>query len=578
MFDMPETLEGLSVADLDALKAEATEVFKTKYAEATADGRTPTDAELAELEGLNQAVDTIEAAAAEVRAEEDARTEKAEALRAKLMGDATDTDEVEGDEAEETDEDVTTDATAEVDDATAEVDEQVAVAASAATSKFAGIAKRRGNSGKVPAAKAKIDGFLMSQSVPKAKAGFVDTSDLAVAFDNMQSGSLVRSLRQEKHGEARVASSLGTLPRHIPDHLMGRDEDSLTAAIERATDETLLKSDAGEGSLLAAAGWCAPSETTYEFLGIPDAGDLLDLPEVGIARGGLRFPIQPDFGMAFTDKGFLYTEAEAIAQSEDKPCFEVPCVGFDEVRLDAIGLCITAGILQQKGYPEVVKLYIDGILKAHQHRISSYSVQKLVAGSIAVTIPAAQTMGAASALLNSVELAIEDVRTRNRIPRTQTLEVVLPTWANPAMRADLAYRRGVKVQEVSDADLAAAFALRSAKVQYVSDWQTGSAGQPGAAPGETGSTAITKFPGTIDFLVYPAGTWFRSLTDVIEVGNLYDQSQLKRNKFTALFTEDGIAVGKRGFESRKYTVTLDYNGAVGAAEVLGGGGTGGGEG
>ena len=70
--------------------------------------------------------------------------------------------------------------------------------------------------------------------------------------------------------------------------------------------------------------------------------------------------------------------------------------------------------------------------------------------------------------------------------------------------------------------------------------------------------------------MYPSGTWFRSLTDVIEVGNLYDQAQLKRNKFTALFTEDGIAVGQRGIESRVYTVHLDYNGAVGAAETLAG--------
>lgn len=61
-------------------------------------------------------------------------------------------------------------------------------------------------------------------------------------------------------------------------------------------------------------------------------------------------------------------------------------------------------------------------------------------------------------------------------------------------------------------------------------------------------------------------TGVRSMTDVIEVGNLYDQAQLKRNKFTALFTEDGIAVGKRGIESRKVTVSLDYNGAVGPEE------------
>lgn len=582
-FEMPETLEGLSVSELDSLKAQATQAFKTRYAEVTKDGRTPTDEELAELEGLDGAVDTIEAAAAEVQAEEDARTAKAENLRAKLMGDDSDdtdgddaaadtADTAEGDDADagsgdaDSTEQVATDIT---DDEEQEQPQSVAASAGRRRGSFTGLARGKGNADKVPAQN-RLDGFLMSQSVPKPKTGFVTSADVAGAFERTQSGHLVRSLKQERHGEAKTAVSLATLPRQIPTSLMGRDQESLTAAIELATDESKLKSDQGQGSLLAAGGWCAPSERIYDFLGIPDAGDLLDLPEVGIERGGIMFPVQPDFGMAFQSPGFLFTEAEAIAQTEDKPCFRVPCVGFDEVRLDAIGLCITAGLLQQKGYPEAVKLYIDGILQAHQHRISSYSIQKLVAGSIPVEIPAAYTMGAAGALLNSVELAIEDVRTRNRIPQSQTLEVVTTTWARPAMRADLAYRRGLPFEAVTDAQLDAALAERGAKVQYVSDWQTGAAGQPGAPTGTNGATAITKFPDTIKFLVYPSGTWFRSLTDVIEVGNLYDQAQLKQNEFTALFTEDGIAVGKRGIESRVYTVHLDYNGAVGAAETLAG--------
>lgn len=302
---------------------------------------------------------------------------------------------------------------------------------------------------------------------------------------------------------------------------------------------------------------------------MPAAADLYDLPEVGITRGGLRWPQEPDFGAIYDAIGWLMTEEEAIAQVADKPCFEVPCAGFDEVRLDAIGLCITAGLLQVKGYPEIVKRYIDGALVAHQHKLSKYKIDKVVAGSTPITIPATTTLGATGALLNSVEIAAEDLRTRHRLPSNSTVEVVTTTWARPLIRADLAYRRGVDPKAVTDEEITAYFAARKARVQFISDWQTGGAGQPGVAPGVAGATAFTSYPTQIKFAVYTAGTWFSSLTDVIEIGALYDKAQLQKNKYTALFTEDGIAVGKRGVDSRVYTVTVRPDGSVGAAHDLG---------
>ncbi|QKY79956.1 virion structural protein [Gordonia phage Clawz] len=569
-FAVPDDLSEYSLDQLRELRTQGEAEFRAKFDEYTGDGKVATQAQLDELEAIGQGLDTVTAAIETAEADEQKRADAAEELRSKYAADdstdETDEDESDDDEDEDDDQDDdTTDADADSDQDDADAEERTSVAASAGRRRtsFAGASRKKGNASKVPSSK-KHSGFLMSRSVPKHVDGYVDAFALAKASDELQTNSVVRGLRSDPSGAAQHMMTLGHLARQFPKELFATDEVSLTAAIERATDEKLLPGK----SLTAAAGWCSPSQIIYDFLDIPDAQDLYDLPEVSVERGGIRFPVQPDFGIAFQDQGFMFTEAELLAQTEDKPCFEVPCTGFDELRLGAVGLCITAGILQQKGYPEAVKLYIDGLLVAHQHRISSWSIQKVRSGSTPIAIPADSVMGAYGALLNSVELAVVDIQTRNRLPSTTTIEFVMPVYAKAILRADLAYRRGVNLEQVTDQALEQHFTMRKARVQYVSDYQTGGTGQPGTAPGEDGSTAFVRWPNEIEFLAYPAGTWFRSLQDVIEVGNLYDQAQLKKNKFTALFTEDAIGVAKRGIDSRRYTVPLAVNGAVGAAVDL----------
>lgn len=550
-FEMPETLEGLGRTELTELVEAAKTAFRTLYTDEAGEGNIASEEGLAKLTELGENIDALEDSLAVVVEAEGERAAKADALAEKALGGEDEDGEDDPDEpkgAEQTSED--DDKPAEDDDsAEAEAEakkERELVTASAKRRKtsFRSLKDQR-QQDQVP--DEKLGGYLMAASVPGHKDGHVSSVDLAEAFDRMASGSMVRSMRQESYGTGKHASSLGTLSRNFPERLTGSDRASITAALDEATNERNLPGN----SLTAASGWCAPSETVYDFLALPRAGDFISVPEITINRGGIQFPVQPDFGMAFAEQGFLYTEAEWIVNEEDetfeKPCFEVPCPGFEEIRLSAIGLCITAGILQQKGFPEAVRVYIDGIMQAHQHRINSYTINAIVAGSTAVTIPAG-TEGAWASLLNSIELAIVDTRTRQRIASTENLEVILPVHAKAILRADLSARYKIRVDELNDAALLAHFALRGAAVQFVSDWQVGDAGQPGA------DTPITSWPETIKFVVYPAGTWFRSMQDVIEVGNLYDQAQLKQNRFTALFTEDAIAVGKRGIVSRIYTV------------------------
>ena len=59
--------------------------------------------------------------------------------------------------------------------------------------------------------------------------------------------------------------------------------------------------------------------------------------------------------------GFFQTEAEAIA-GDCKDCCSVDCPPFDEVRLDAIGLCVKSPLLTEAAYPELVQRFLEGAL------------------------------------------------------------------------------------------------------------------------------------------------------------------------------------------------------------------------
>lgn len=317
-------------------------------------------------------------------------------------------------------------------------------------------------------------------------------------------------------------------------------------------------------SLTAAAGWCAPSETIYDLCALESRDGMLDLPAVQAVRGGFNIPDNggPNFATIYNSIGdggdVILTEYE-IENGTDKVCVEIPCPDFVEVRLDVAYVCITGSFLQQRGYPEAVGRFTQGAMVALDHKVNASVIARMVAGSTAVSAIADNVGGddAVSQLMSAVELAAEDIRYRNRMGRGSTIEIVLPYWAIPVMRAALARRRGVSEWNVSDSEILSAFTTRGVVPHFVYDWQdafSGLANGPGRA------TPIGAFPTDISFLAYPAGTWVKAERDVINLDTVYDNAMLTQNQFTALFAEDGFAVLKMCTDSRLYTVGFDPNG------------------
>jgi hypothetical protein len=196
---------------------------------------------------------------------------------------------------------------------------------------------------------------------------------------------------------------------------------------------------------------------------------MLSIPEVNVTRGGIRFTTGPDFATVSNSAAFfVQTEAQAIAGTV-KPCFEIPCPAFVEARLDAVGLCLTSGILQFRGYPEVVRNFISQAIAAHQHKLNANTIASIAAGSVAVAL--ASTAGAISPLLSALDLQAMDIRYRNRMRFSDELEVVLPEWIHGVLRADFMRRNGVDDPDLGEAMLNTWFANRNVAVQFVYDWQ-----------------------------------------------------------------------------------------------------------
>jgi hypothetical protein len=161
--------------------------------------------------------------------------------------------------------------------------------------------------------------------------------------------------------------------------------------------------------------------------------------------------------------------------------------------------------------------------------------------------------GAVAPLLTAIDLQATHYRAVNRMRDDRSLEVILPTWLDPVIRADLARRLGVDLLDVSKARIAGWFQARNVHPQYVVDWQD---------IATTAASGFTAAPTGVSFLLYAAGTFVKGVTDSITFENIYDSVLLGTNDYTALFTEDPYLVAKRAHDSRVVTVGLNPDGAT----------------
>lgn len=370
-------------------------------------------------------------------------------------------------------------------------------------------------------------------------------------------------------GAAPLRHPVAEIRRDFPQELTlteSMNDAAMDAVMQYARDESRLEG----GSLVAANGWCAPSETLYSTCLQITTDGMLSVPEVIARRGGIRHNQGIEFDSIFgTGVGFSeLTEAQVIADVV-KTCLDIPCPPFVDDRLKITALCLTGSILQNRAYPEFVETFVRGAIATYAHFQNREIIADIVAGSVAVpnlsaVDPWASDNTVVSQVLGAVEMAITDIRYRLRLSMSQTIEIVFPFWLKALMRQDFSRRTGFDGVGLVDAQIDQWLSIRGARAQYVYDWQDAFSGVvtgPGAdTPIQTLPALVTPAP--VSFLAYPAGTWVLARQDVIRLESIYDSVNLPHNRVTQLFMEDGWAAMRMCPLSRLYTVNICGSGAT----------------
>ncbi len=390
--------------------------------------------------------------------------------------------------------------------------------------------------------------------------GWLDVARAFVARSHTHSGGTAQQ------------STVATIKREFSNELSvsdGDDDISIMKKIDLARDETRLPG----GSLLAGAGWCAPSETIYTTCNEITTDGLLSLPEIGARRGGIRHNQGIQFDTIFgSGTGFnILTEAQVISDTT-KTCVNIPCPSFIDDRLKVAALCLTGDILQNRGYPEFVSTFVQGAIAAQAHNVNRQIIADIVSDSTAVAMtcaPFATDLSVISKVMSAVDNAIVDIQYRLRLQRNQTVEIVFPYWLKAQMRSDWIRRNGPMDPCLTDDMIDCLLRTRNARAQWVYDWQdsftsTGVSGGP--FPGS--DTPICALPVNLSFLAYPAGTWVVARQDVIRLDTIYDSTNLATNKVTQLFLEDGFRAMRFCPISRVYTVAICPSGATTALQSV----------
>ncbi|QDP45420.1 major capsid hexamer protein [Microbacterium phage PiperSansNom] len=578
--ELPEDLSTLSDDDLAALATRADEAFDTIYGDGSA---SLSDDEHATLAGLTDAIEALaaeqtrrEEAGAQRRADADAlAARKNAALSSNTDADGADEDEDAADEDGEDGEDGEDNA----DDENADSEDDNAAETVTAS------AGRRAISVNLSAANRRA-----RRAQPKRKTtattasmrdyAFAATGELGVAMDSgithAEAGQMLNkrlaTFSQSTYASAakrgqhmREQHPLMVLRRQIPQEFMVASANSVEdaqRAIKAAVDFSRLP-----GQALTAAGWCAPSEPMYDICTTASRDGLLSLPEVGISRGGILVPTTPDFAEFYAEIGFHFTEADAIAGRYapgenpgdpnvvgSKPCYEMPCPTWEDYRLEGDGICLTADLIQQRGFPEALEWATENALIAHDHKVSAGRIRKIVAGSTP-RVMTTGTVGTTAPLLAAIEVRAEAIRYNGRLARNTVLEAILPYWVRGAIRQDLSVRLGVDLLSVTDQQIDGWFRQRGIVPQYVYDWQMLPVG------------AVT-WPSTVQIVMYEAGAWIGGVDEIVTLNSVYDSTMLGQNKYTALFTEEAWLVAPRCGVSELLTVPINSNGGTAAGELL----------
>lgn len=239
-----------------------------------------------------------------------------------------------------------------------------------------------------------------------------------------------------------------------------------------------------------------------------------------------------------------------------KHSMRIPCPTWVESRMGADGLSVTHGNLSNEAWPELTADFLRVALASHRRYMSSRRITRVVNDMIdlagTITDPGGDV---AADLFQIIELQAVDMRSQYRVGPGRVVEVLIPEFVLPVLRANMARRHSISDwQAVPDSMINGWLTARGIKPQYTPDWQPLYSGAP-----------ATAYPATVTIAMWFAGSYFSLNGGRIDLGVQRDPEMNQYNDYTAAWFEEFWTISRRGPQGRKfdYTLTGKIDGIVG---------------
>lgn len=389
--------------------------------------------------------------------------------------------------------------------------------------------------------------------------GETDMDGIAQSFWNAYKAQPGGSIRQIAGAHNKISVATITNPARSQFSVDEKDSaETVMDIFKAAAKDTVSRLRTVEDSVIVAGGgWCVPTTPVYDLANWATAWGALQLPEVTVTRGGIQWIQEMLFDTIFGSEefGFIQTEEDAINEVL-KPIFDIVCPEWEEIRLLAIGYGVRAPILtgSPAGFPELIRHFLDLAVIAHYYRENAFVISEVLR-YLGAPVNFQEKGSATSDLLEAVEFNAIKLREKYLLEENALLEGMFPVWVKAVVRADLSRRGGVEMISVTDEQIVAWFRQRNVVPQFVRGFQDI-------------KEEDVKFADTLDFGLWVAGTFVKGTNNVIQLDSIYDSVELRKNSYTALFTESAILVANMHGKGQLVRVSLaDTYGRVGAAEL-----------
>lgn len=424
----------------------------------------------------------------------------------------------------------------------------------------------------VTAAAEKAENFDIEVPAERRLASKESTAPVAITagadIPGYTAGSTLESMNTVAEAMAKRIHSLrrvngGDGEQHIVASVTTSFPEERTLTTDAESNWEKIHAVTSPEAIVAAGGHQAPFESRYDIFGIGTTNRPVRdaLPRFQADRGGIRF-ITPPVLSSFGDAVGIWTAANDAAETPNpaaKNTLIVEAASENTVATDAVTLQLQFGNLATRAYPELIARHNELGLIQHARESEQYLLEKIAAGSTAVTTTS--LIGFGRDFLVQIGRAAAAYRSRHRLEADAPLRVIIPSWVKDAMAADLTLSMPGDSTLNAYAELDGYMASRGVVVSYSLDQDV---------YGAQGATALLEFSDSFTWYLFAEGTFLFLDGGTLDLGIIRDSSLVGTNDYK-MFVETFEGVAKVGIEGLAITSTIQVNGVAAALrDTLGG--------